>query len=89
MNFYLRRGHQPQAPQVNKSSFSSPPIVKFWRIMPLSNPRAKRGDGITKMAVRAAIVSRWRKDFGGAEGGVGGSPGGRRAEGLDRGSAAA
>ena len=32
----------------------------------LSNPRAKRGDWVMKMAVRVAIVSRRRKDFGGA-----------------------
>ena len=30
-----------------------------------------------KMAIRAAIVSRRRKDFGGAGGGVGGGPGGK------------
>ena len=30
-----------------------------------------------KMAVRAAIVSRWRKDFGGEGGGTGGGPGGK------------
>ena len=33
--------------------------------MKLSNPRAKRGDRVMKMAVPAAIVSRRRKDFGG------------------------
>ena len=32
----------------------------------LSNPRAKQGDWVMKMAIRAAIVSRRRKDFGGA-----------------------
>ena len=37
-----------------------------------------------KMAIRAVIVSRWRKDFGGVGGGMGGGPGGkRRAERLD------
>ena len=34
-----------------------------------------------KMAIRAAIVSRRRKDFGGAGGGVGGGPGGEKAGG--------
>ena len=34
-----------------------------------------------KMAVRAAIVSRRRKDFGGAGGGVGGGPGVKEAGG--------
>ena len=49
-----------------------------------------------KMAVRAAIVSRRRKDFGGArilaareEARKGAQGGKRRAEALDRGSAAA
>ena len=61
-----------------------------------SNPRAKRGDWVMKMAVRAAIVSRRRKDFGGArilaereEAREGAQGGKRRAEGLGRGSAAA
>ena len=70
-----------------------------FRVYPV--PKAKQGDWVMKMAIRAAIVSRRRKDFGGARilAAQGfwrrgrrrgrGPRGERGAEGLDRGSAAA